>query len=432
MNTPIISNSLLTESQGITKENLLNEYLNFGNPHALLNGNAGTGKTFLLNNIAHDLLSTLTGNRKIYITAPTNKALSVLKEKIRPNPKFHFTTVHKALKMRRIFDKDSGEERFIMPAKAATHLKDCAIMIIDEASMLERRMLDNLLTVGDMKILFVGDDKQINPVNEAVSSVFHRNFPTHTLTEIIRQGTGNPIIDLSQDLDRIVDRVNNTIPSDGKLGGYFYTQDIDKIIQVLADTNGTSERKYLAYTNKTVNNINSRVRRKIYGPNARTIEPGETVIFNKPFQAYWTNQELKISTCEETTFKAKIPTEKSYMNNGVLTHAEEMEYRCHMINGNIPVIHESSKYDFLRMGRAIKTSVKRDGWNWGGYYYFFEQFADLKYNHAITIHKSQGSTYDEAIIDFKDVNINKNKKEVQRLLYTGITRASRLTVLYNV
>lgn len=44
----------------------------------------------------------------------------------------------------------------------------------------------------------------------------------------------------------------------------------------------------------------------------------------------------------------------------------------------------------------------------------------------------QGSTYKQAIVNIKNININKNYKEKTRLLYTAVTRASELLILYNV
>lgn len=44
----------------------------------------------------------------------------------------------------------------------------------------------------------------------------------------------------------------------------------------------------------------------------------------------------------------------------------------------------------------------------------------------------QGSSYKEAIVNIGNLNLNKNLKEKQRLLYTAVTRASDLLILSNV
>jgi hypothetical protein len=51
-------------------------------------------------------------------------------------------------------------------------------------------------------------------------------------------------------------------------------------------------------------------------------------------------------------------------------------------------------------------------------------FAQLNYGYAITVHKSQGSTFKNVFIDISDILNNLNTDEVAKCLYTSITRAS--------
>ena len=50
----------------------------------------------------------------------------------------------------------------------------------------------------------------------------------------------------------------------------------------------------------------------------------------------------------------------------------------------------------------------------------------------IRIIRVQGSTYKQAILNIRDIRINRDLQERERLLYTGVTRASELLILYNV
>ena len=58
--------------------------------------------------------------------------------------------------------------------------------------------------------------------------------------------------------------------------------------------------------------------------------------------------------------------------------------------------------------------------------FYHEQYrdilADIDYGYALTIHKSQGSTYDNVFFDLKNALLNKN--ELKSLIYTGVSRAS--------
>lgn len=60
----------------------------------------------------------------------------------------------------------------------------------------------------------------------------------------------------------------------------------------------------------------------------------------------------------------------------------------------------------------------------------FEPFAQLNYGYAITVHKSQGSTFDNVFIDMNDILANKKITETKKCLYTAITRcAERINIL---
>ena len=58
-------------------------------------------------------------------------------------------------------------------------------------------------------------------------------------------------------------------------------------------------------------------------------------------------------------------------------------------------------------------------------------FAEIDYSYAITSHKSQGSTYDNVIVDLKDIysvgaTTNASKS---RSAYTGLTRAKNTAII---
>ena len=53
-----------------------------------------------------------------------------------------------------------------------------------------------------------------------------------------------------------------------------------------------------------------------------------------------------------------------------------------------------------------------------------DRFAQLNYGYAITVHKSQGSTFKNVFIDIMDIFENRNQTERLKCLYTAITRSS--------
>ena len=392
-----------------------------GRKRIVLSGSAGVGKTTLVN----FLIDAVEFNGLIYIAAPTHKALSVLKNKIEYEEEegsVSFCTVHKGLKLKMQIDKRTGKKFFVQKhARNDPPFYKCDLLIIDEASMLSQKMLD-LLKQYDFPIIFLGDEKQINPVKEVDSPVFHQNWYTVTLTEIIRQAGGNPIIEVSRNLPSIWKREANLI-GENLDEGYLYTADRQKIVHKLAEVNGTDKMKYLAWTNEEVDTINFSVRQHIYG-NPAYIEQGEVLVLNAryvitPKEILHNNFELLVETIEETV-------ETFYCGKA------SFEYKVYLINDKVYAIQE----DFIGLHkqnmRTIKAMAINKAISWREHYAFEEQFLDFKYNHAITVHKSQGSTYQDVIINIPDIMRNKKKEERDRLLYTAVTRASKLVIFYNV
>lgn len=418
----------------VEKINAIIALVNQGYKRIILSGSAGVGKTFaakiLLDHYLEKiLLMNQTAHRwapgSIYVTAPTNKALSILQQKIPSHNNIVFKTTHASLKLSRIVEDKRNAVYFKqMVTEKNPPFEGCVMALVDECSMLESKILD-MLDDFPFPIIFIGDNQQLNPIKEYVSPVFNRGYPVVELTEIIRQGEGNPIIELSRNLNLIKTRQPN-LTTDHT--GYVFQNDRTKIIQNLAEVNGTDELKYLAWTNTEIDSMNSRVRELLYGSTPARVELGETLVMDAPKGEHWTNKEVKIQDLKIITEQVLIPT--SFFNG--LINCEKLKMRVYRINDDFNIVHEHSVGMYNQILAAIVTNCSKFGWTWKCKYFFEEQFAQTKYNHAITVHKSQGSTYKEAVLNVGNINYNRNEIERTRMLYTGITRASKLLVLNNV
>lgn len=389
----------------------------------VLKGSAGVGKTYLVNYILEKYNA---GRGLIYICAPTHKALGVVRGKINDadNPNYIFSTLHKALKMKQVIEKG----RKVFRQRFAPHdrpFRGCKLLVIDESSMLNSEML-GLLEQYDFNILFIGDEKQINPVKEVHSPVFHQNWYTVELTEIIRQGAGNPIIDLSRNLPLIYGGTPMIIEEDNKRSGYLYTHERPKVIYKLAEVNGTDELKYLAWTNNEVDTMNMSVRNHIYG-NPALIEKGETLIINSSIFGYDKSEKNYYHTNQEILVEELRVRDMTFLPPG----EPATTLKVYDINDDLYTAHEDSYMAFRSMCSNVKANAINKAIKWIEYYGFLDKFLDFKYNHAITVHKSQGSTYKDAIVNVRNINSNRIKEEKTRLMYTAITRASDLLILYN-
>lgn len=399
-----------------------------GTKRIILSGSAGVGKTFLMGHLVNKIQEDEILPKAIYVSAPTHKALSVLKSKIDPMEdlkEVKFMTVHSGLNLKRKFGKD-GKVFFYKNKRGVTKYENSkALIIIDEASMLGKDLIKFTDDLGDNPILFVGDEKQINPVNESTSPVFDQFWLQMSLKTIVRQAESNPIINLSRDLSKVSTKEHN-VTEEGV--GYLFSNDREKVIERLAEANGTDAIKYLAYTNAEVDSINNAVRRSIYG-SPSLLEEGEVIIVNSPIKSrktdsmYHTNEEVYIDTVEVMTKKFPLP-------KGML--GGSTEFKVYDVNHGMYAIHEDSVIDFMRIMKFIKDECINGTVNWKDLYDFKESFLDFKYNHAITVHKSQGSTYETAIVNVGNINRIRKEAERRKLLYTAVTRPSTKLVLFNV
>lgn len=476
------------------------ELIKAGEKRITLTAKAGCGKTFMVNALIKVLKTTLYKYGAVYITAPTHKALSVLRSKIDAKPYIHFKTIHSAHQLKRKIDFKTGETTFVQIPENPNNprFRAAQVVIVDESTMLEEAMIAYNDQHPHLLFIFVGDPTnkeeghpgQLPPVNEKASPIFTQGYPDVHLTEIVRQGKGSPIIELSNNLKLIrskVDKIN-------EVGAYIFDNNTDYIIDKLAEANGTNEIKYLAWTNQAVDSMNDTVRKKIYG-NPAKIEPGESIVFSAPYRDFKNNQEVKIKEIRiSDDYILRVPTEKTkfhYIDDNLLLKEEfdpvtkekldtylKIPIKVYKASiqmdeediieakeeleedgldiipeenlldeeteeelteedefyPDIIILHEESEKLFQHHLLNLKNQCKQGKIIWPAFYWFAEQFAEFKYNHAISVHKSQGSTYQTAIVNVGNIMMNKKKnpEETESMLYTAVTRAAKTVVLYNV
>jgi hypothetical protein len=231
VNNNLLANSLVSSKKNIIKFTLeqkhaIREMLSFISDNSKsaygLFGYAGTGKTTVLVEFISYLLEQKIIHSVIF-TAPTNKAVSVIKSKFRDyltelyklihknekdtsfdmmvsdlhdhNITIDFVTIHKLLKFEVDFNVD-GNLVFVRNSDNDNSEK-YEIIIIDECSMIPLKMLDTLFTEirakkqkhnKILKIIFSGDPSQLPPVNEKESFIFNFNVNITEYNKYINNG----------------------------------------------------------------------------------------------------------------------------------------------------------------------------------------------------------------------------------------------------
>ena len=411
----------------------------------LLTGVAGTGKSFLLIYITDYIKG------KVIITSPTHKSLKVLKQFIGADK--NYATIHSALGMKEVINSDGTvsfqrDPMLGCPADNYTHI------IVDEASMLDDTIFYELVNFADQgkKILFVGDPLQIPPVNHENSLPFDKsvrlqyNIKVSKLQTIIRQAQDNPLIQFAWDIRtnihervQILKRQEVKVPS-GSISFIKRTNEDtffhDTILPLYKSSDYEKDIdhvKTIAWRNKIVDRYNKIIREYLFGPNLPKIIVGDKLIMDAPV----INEEKRIliGTNEEAEVLGVEIDEDKLSDEYILKYYKTT---VRVYNGGIfnqyllRILHEDSEPIFKRLCElqiALAKSYSRGSFQarsaWIDYYAFVQSWHQIKYSYCITAHRSQGSTYQTAVVLEYDIKINPNVYERNRIFYTACTRPSK-------
>ena len=83
----------------------------------------------------------------------------------------------------------------------------------------------------------------------------------------------------------------------------------------------------------------------------------------------------------------------------------------------------------LQEYKELKARAKKEK-NWKVFFYLQNRMIDLRLPYATTVHKSQGSTYDEVLIDLDSFKSCWDKDVAARLLYVAVSRAKNKVMFY--
>lgn len=289
------------------------------------------------------------------------------------------------------------------------------IVITGNCSMIDSSLLKIIRELTHKcKVLYIGDPYQLAPIFETTCPVFNEIKNQAILTTIQRQDKNSPIITLGEQFRETVSTgiFPKISTSEGILmhvGGSEFEQMIND--SFLQNKSNTEHSKVIAWTNNRVHQYNDHIRDLLV--HNSTYQPGEYLVTNKPIMKnkeslYTTDEIVQIYGIQEGT-------------------AHDIDGWWITLSKNImsPVFLPKDKW---KVKQQLKKLAKEKNWR-----IFFERqefFSDLRPIHAITIYKSQGSTYNTAFIDLEDIGQCTSPALVARMLYVGITRASDKVVFY--
>lgn len=412
--------------------------------HFVLSGAAGTGKTYLTNLLVKTLKSNgFSGEKSVVVSAPTHKAVKVVQTStglpsvtcaswlgLKPNTKLEEVNLKN---MKFYQDKYKLVDR-------------CDFFIHDESSMLSDFMLKMILDRADefdCRLIFILDECQLPPVkgklhadsNQPIIPVIDLGN-VHRLSEVVRYDG------VTLEMATFV-RKHLTVPMPSLSGfkgeGLYVHSDPspENIIKIFeADF---TKNKVLSYTNKVAESYNIVIRDILSGGSRDKVAPGDILIGTKIGKGLSNSEECSVISVELI--------EKYYPTGAYDVYECEVEYYNSIKDdgtfqvGKIFVLSPTSYAMYLQYHDMIKTQCINNR-RWSNYYEFLEShdfrimdhlasnIGDYKaipksidYGYAITIHKSQGSTYKNTAVILNSLS-SAGADIKNRLMYVAFTRHS--------
>lgn len=401
------------------------------------------------------------------MSAPTHKAVKEMK-RVGPDD-IAYSTVHSLLGLKENIDEKTGARSFV-PSKDPAELRidSFDIVIVDEVSMLSAELFKilygHIRERDELRIIFMGDPVQIPPVKELDSLALLHAEKYHikplTLNTIVRQAQGNPILNYATAL-RGIYKNGYTSPADytgsnesGKLQVMNRHDNLDTVLstyfndpEFVLDANFM---KVIAWTNATVIYFNNRIRTLMYGERAKEhLLEGEKLVMDSPYvtsgkKTLQTNEEVivrKVQVKEDSYSYAVWESEHNstpnlnHYSTTLKVYQTDVEYEDSYFNkhmARITILHPESQRSYQNILNMLLTSAKELPYghhdkksSWKRYYDMMKNFAYVKYNYAITAHKSQGSTYQNCMVLEYDINANPRIEEKNRIKYVAATRARK-------
>ena len=358
------------------------------NKISMITGYAGTGKSSTVRVISERLMKE---GWNISRVAPTGKASKVIGG----------NTVHSWLEP---ILRTSGSYVEIIGFKKDTMTED-ECLIVDESSMMDDELWEEVKKVwngssdiDNKKIIFVGDQGQLKPVGDGepfLRSIKNKTFPMTELKTIHRV-KGN---------DEIMNFVNK-IRSDGTMAikdTYKNISFITKNEAFREVANNTSIQMLTPLRNYSSGslNINKEIKELI---NVSTKEVFKTIIFSKEVSNWVDHTPVHVN---DKIIIVKNLWEWDVTNGTTAIFIGKEKARIYNHVKHTSMMRQCFKFLNTTNDEIFYLPINKD------------TRRNIELAYAITIHKAQGSEFDDVIVFLNGRKVDK------RMLYTAVTRAKK-------
>ena len=425
-------------------------------PLFILKGYAGTGKTSLISSLVKTLGAL---HKNTVLLAPTGRAAKVFS--VYANRKAY--TIHKYLY--RVQSKN-GFLRFVRKPNKTPN----TIFIVDEVSMISdspsegladaRSLLDDLISFvfeqKNCKLLFIGDDAQLPPVNcvespaldyEYMQRNFNVNITTHQLKEVVRQALNSGILnnanalrskltddDFSLPLFNLENSIDVRRINGNELTDEYATLYSELSPEAIVTITRSNKRAYL---------FNQEIRNRIFY-HENEISTGDFIMAVKN-NYYWLDETseagfiangdiMEIMSINKTQelygfrfadITARLCDYRDYPTVDIKIILESLQSEGPSMSGEQNnALYQAVAEDYADIADKRKRymAIKNDP---------FLNAVQIKFSYALTCHKTQGGQWKVIFIDQGFIPETGLDKEYLRWLYTALTRATRKVYLIN-
>jgi len=426
----------------------------------ILKGYAGSGKTTFLNALAIYLSKM---EREFYLFASTGRAAKILRDKTN----YPTSTIH--LGIYTFSDELISDNYRLLMFKLAHNFSPAnTIYIIDESSMISNRkskttfvdfgtgaLLDDIFSyVSGRKIIFVGDQGQLPPVNSDISPALNSDYldkhyfaksDFFTLQNIHRQKINSGIVKLSNFFinsfaNKSFKRLNLKIRGNADIIYHDYEQNLIKSFVSQYDKKSDSNSAIITISNRKVFELNLIVRSYLFNNHDIMMPQEQFLVYANNYLYNVFNGEGMVLRWASNKVKAKAGLHFRKCKFGFLD-GKRRDFEAFIIEEYLtapkPELSAEKERNLLidfsyRMKKLRITPKHKQLWVENLKNDPYLNALRIRYSYALTCHKAQGGEWDNVFLIFENYFGHFPTENQYRWTYTAISRArNKLHILRN-
>ncbi len=388
------------------------QFINQTQRNLFLTGKAGTGKTTLLREIIK------TTHKNVVVVAPTGIAAlnagGVTIHSMFQLPFAGFIPDNSAPQFSdfvKFETKQTLSRHFKMSGLKKAVIRNMELLIIDEVSMLRADVLDAIdfmmqsvrkkkTAFGGVQVLFIGDLMQLPPVIrdeewKILRNYYNGKFFFHSHVMQLNPPLYIELSKIFRQTDDVFISVLNNLRNN-----QISTQDVQILNQYVKPNFDLKANKgYITLTthNAKADGMNAKALAELEG---KLVEYQPEIIGDFPEKIFPVDESLQLKIGAQVMFvKNDLSPEKRFFNGkmGVIKSLSEEEILVHFPDENKTITVD--KYEWENIRYKVNADTKEIEEEVLGTFVHYP----IKLAWAITVHKSQGLTFDKAALDVSQV-----------------------------